>query len=748
MKKPEQLHDPSVGSRDQQSSTEAQTSWLRYLLRPSYLQRCLLLVWISTPWACFAQENAPEEAPEKDRVERVEVAFDPLGVNQTTIRRLNENEFELTTTGNDSYFELAIDGDVDRSQLAMLGLEYFSPQGVSGMELRLRTLRGAWSPVIDAGSLTPAEGWTAAGIPLSEEGNLFWQTERVQRLRIDFGQQAGVVVKLRGLHLRGLNRAETVAKRDRVEIRKNKLQLADNIDAYLNANDPTATPVNRIDRITVLPTEIIVEGNCDTSKGKLYLSRLGMHQLSAVAGSRSELIEINDKHLQAKDRFRIVVPRIPLSKRDIAMGRWQIVSGGSEEEIYQPVSNAMYAPPDMSEQVEDLPPPPLLENAKGLGGISPVFGLDELLELGVKHITINVVITDLLYDNDQPGTTKYLFEGRSWWLNEPRLQHVDETVKFASQHGITSALIVLIPRGSHDIIVHPEATGSGIYAMPNFTSQAATEKYEAVIGILAKRYSGGDHGRVDHWIMHNEVDFGWIWTNMGEQPMPVYMDSYVRSMRIAYQQSRRFNPYSTVFISLTHHWNVGQDAQWRTYSPRAMLQMLSKLSRVEGDFHWGIAYHPYPENLFNPKTWEDRQAVNNVDTQRITMKNIDVLTHFLDQPAMRDELGQVRPLLFSEQGYHTAGYGEEAQRLQGAALLYTWDRMRSIQGVLAYDYHRWVDAAEEGGLLLGLRTVPTAERRAGEKKLGWEVFRSIDTERESRWRTELESLYANPAKQD
>jgi hypothetical protein len=32
--------------------------------------------------------------------------------------------------------------------------------------------------------------------------------------------------------------------------------------------------------------------------------------------------------------------------------------------------------------------------------------------------------------------------------------------------------------------------------------------------------------------MHNEVDAGWVWTNMGNKSASVFMDAYVKSMRM------------------------------------------------------------------------------------------------------------------------------------------------------------------------------------------------------------------------
>ena len=52
---------------------------------------------------------------------------------------------------------------------------------------------------------------------------------------------------------------------------------------------------------------------------------------------------------------------------------------------------------------------------------------------------------------------------------------------------------------------------------------------------------------------------------------------------------------------------------------------------LTGDVDWNVAFHPYPENLFEPRTWLDQSATASDDTPRITFKNIELLPRFLAQ---------------------------------------------------------------------------------------------------------------------
>src|SRR5690606_17352187 len=105
---------------------------------------------------------------------------------------------------------------------------------------------------------------------------------------------------------------------------------------------------------------------------------------------------------------------------------------------------------------------------------------------------------------------------------------------------------------------------------------------------------------------HNEINAGWVWTNIGEKHPLRYMDVYHKSMRVIYNIARQYNPHANVFISLDHHWHQVSDPQF--YPATTLLETLLEFCRKEGDFEWGIAYHPFPESLFEPKSWLDKRV--------------------------------------------------------------------------------------------------------------------------------------------
>jgi hypothetical protein len=269
--------------------------------------------------------------------------------------------------------------------------------------------------------------------------------------------------------------------------------------------------------------------------------------------------------------------------------------------------------------------------------------------------------------------------------------------------------------------------------MPDLTSLRGTRIYSFVLDRIARRYAHPNRspGGISNWIAHNEIDFHSVWTNMGPQPRSVLTETYYRSMRLIDSAARQHNPHSRVFASLTHHWTVPDDGNWRQLSPRETIDRLQQYSRVEGDFPWGIAYHPYPQSLFAENAWTDELATSDFDTPLITLQNLEVLGKYLEQPAMRDSQGKMRPVLLSEQGYHTPTYDQDAQHRQAASLWYAMNKVRSLPWIESCHYHRWIDHPDEGGLLLGLRTLPTDQAPYGQPKHAWHVYRAFGTEQEA-----------------
>lgn len=420
--------------------------------------------------------------------------------------------------------------------------------------------------------------------------------------------------------------------------------------------------------------------------------------------------------------FTVTVPR-----ENRLTHRWQLLEGG------KPVSHARYAR-DVHCRAPDLPPA-RLRSKKGLGGWNAGRIPGELKELGISSVTVNVVVDTLIALSPGDGHTPFEWNGRTYYAREGPLSTLDRTFREAAENDVMVSAILLVrnPAKVDDDVVrrlgHPEAEKEAFFSMPDVTSADGISLYGAVLNLMAERWSrpDGPHGRVHQWIMHNEVDAATEWTHAGEKSAVEYMDLYLRSMRMMDLISRQYDPHSRVLISLTHHWAHPGKAEW--YGSKALLDLLVRYGEAEGNFPWGVAYHPYPQSLLNPRTWEDDQATPSPDTAKITPKNLEVLDAYLHQPRFLDN-GRVRPVHLSENGFNSKDYSDAVLAEQAAGMAYAWKKIQPLLSIKAWEYHNWIDNRHEFGLRIGLRKYPDEPGDPLGKKPIWHLYRDLATDRE------------------
>ena len=214
---------------------------------------------------------------------------------------------------------------------------------------------------------------------------------------------------------------------------------------------------------------------------------------------------------------------------------------------YQLISHAHF--PDEIKAKYDLPKE-VAKGRKGLGGFSAGRGhIEDLDELNVTSATVNIWFARFMYTKPAPGRIEHVYNGKSYYFTEKDVVNFDSTFLKTARKGIITAAILLIDKAEScpdpeigRLLQHPDMDPAGIYAMPNMTNPASVDCYAAALDFLASRYSRPDkkYGRLNHWIMHNEVDAGWEWTNMGIKSASVFMDAYIKSMRMCYAIARKY----------------------------------------------------------------------------------------------------------------------------------------------------------------------------------------------------------------
>ena len=425
--------------------------------------------------------------------------------------------------------------------------------------------------------------------------------------------------------------------------------------------------------------------------------------------------------------FEITVPRFS-GDRDLLLSRWRVKDAKGE------FRSPFHYADEISCRAPDLPKVKP-RTKKGLGGwfAGPFTG--ELDELGIDAFTVNVVVNELVSLQPEEGTTPFIRQGKTYHARLKNFERLDETFRQAEKRGAVVSAILLIAnpaKGGDEtakLLGHPDAVKDGHYAMPNLASTDGADFYGAILDFMADRWcrAKGPHGRVHHWIMHNEVDAGWEWTNAGTKTDVEYMDLYHRSMRLMSLIARKYDPHSKPLISLTHHWADKGRAEW--YGSKRMLELLADHDKKEGSFPWGVAFHPYPQDLTEPKTWDDDQATPGFDTRKITPKNIEVLDAWMKQPRFLFH-GKPRPVHLSENGFNSRDYSEKSLAEQAAGMAFAWTKIKDLKTIESWEYHNWIDNRAEGGLRIGLRKFSDEPGDPAGTKPIWVLYRSLGTKDE------------------
>lgn len=490
----------------------------------------------------------------------------------------------------------------------------------------------------------------------------------------------------------------------------------------------------QIKSVSATKDQLVVSGQVPAGMSEVSLVEIPMASLLTSSTAVRTTLPVSVK----PDRtFEMAFPRYDQGRKDRALSRWRLMKNSATKP--EPISHCRYTE-DVACMRPDLPAVELTSK-KGLGGwhlSRSEKTRNDLQDLGVTAVTINInALHNFVSIQQKPGWFPFEWQGQTYFANPHRLDIIDRTLLEAQQHNlmVSAVLLVTNPKGAESdtatLLANPEADLQGIFAMPNVTSEESLQYYGAILKLMAERWTrpDGRYGRIHHWIMHNEVDFGWVWTNAGRKSDVQFMSLYQRSMRLADLIVRQYDPNARVWISLTHHWASTGNSDG--YGSKRMLELLLKFCQAEGDFPWAVAYHPYPQNLRDPRTWKDEQAAFHFDTYKITPNNIEVLDAWMKLPEMKYR-GEVRPVHLSENGFNSPDYSEAALRDQAAGMALAWKKIERLSSIKMWHYHNWIDNRHEGGLRIGLRKFPDHKEDPYGKKPIWHLYEALGTDRESK----------------
>lgn len=378
------------------------------------------------------------------------------------------------------------------------------------------------------------------------------------------------------------------------------------------------------------------------------------------------------------------------------------------------------------ELARDARPFPTPSSKKGL----QVHDIPDALALGIKHAAVNMSY-GLLFDPDKkPGSPTWTIDGQTFSFNRSYLESLP--VKKLSDAGVNVYLIFCAYEMRRPELDRALLNPNHAVPLPNHmaafntTTEEGTRTLRAAAEFLTDWFcrAGDEHGRMAGIIVGNEVNAHWQWYNLGSPKPSEMVADYERALRIVHTAVRSISAHARIYISLEHHWTLKPSA--RELPGKFVLEHLARLARTGGDYDWQVAFHPYPENLFQPRFWNDKTAGADFSTGRITFKNIELLPQWLARPEMQYH-DRLRTAILSEEGFHSDNT-PEGDTAQAAAYCLAWEKVTRLPGIEAFILHRHIDHRGEGGLNLGLwRRKPDSVATPDTKRPIYECFQTAGT---------------------
>ncbi|MCR4758406.1 MAG: hypothetical protein K5792_11445 [Butyrivibrio sp.] len=396
-----------------------------------------------------------------------------------------------------------------------------------------------------------------------------------------------------------------------------------------------------------------------------------------------------------------------------------VLQGGA----YVPVTGARYI--TNPEALASHSPARKNNGKKGLilDGAKIGNGNTEASQLGVQQAAYNINLEDVIGGN---GQVIYEYNGKTYYFDSSYLSQYDHCVRTCTQQGMGVTMVLLNPRAAgEEFMISPSSRGGrATYYMMNTSEDKGLEYLEAVVSYLAFRYNGANgQGQVDNWVIGNEVNAKNIWNYSGVSDLMTYAQLYADELRVCYNAIKSRNANAYVCVSLDQNWtHIHNPGSY--YSARATLEAINSCITAQGNIDWALAEHPYNYPMTWTSFWTPKNATtaamttHSIDTPYLSMENIEQLTDYMCQPAMRNSKGAVRPILLTEVGYSST-QGEEAQ---AAAIVYAYQRVATNQYIKLIAFNRQTDYPLEvsQGLAVGLT------RQDGSRKLAFEYYQQMN----------------------
>ncbi len=419
---------------------------------------------------------------------------------------------------------------------------------------------------------------------------------------------------------------------------------------------------------------------------------------------------------------KVVVANLDFTKSKLYSS--YVVAVKSDDGSFKPLSERAYVT-NPEELAENTHPFPKKSTKKGL---CTHIGSDAQY-LGAAHTTISIDLNEYMRTSYSQNSISYINGGQTFYFPIDRINALDHKVKVLTESGMNVYLNIVLGKdnGSGLSSIFPLCSGSDalLYAI-NTDTVSSVKYFTAFCEFITSRYSkDSTYGFVPGYILGYEVD-SVSWNYAGDISFEDYVQSYENAYRILYSAARSVYSNAEVFVSVSNVFNASEDTAY-SYGYKAFLDRFAETVRSHGDIEWSLAVNPYPSDPTNTEFWADERAVDSPDTEFITMKNLGVLSDYMNGGDMTfDE--STRGIIISEFGL--SGNYDDARNndCQAAAYALAYAIADKNPDIDAFIYYRQIDFPTESAKLGLWTSLPSASLSPINKKAIHNVFRNVDTE--------------------
>ena len=373
-----------------------------------------------------------------------------------------------------------------------------------------------------------------------------------------------------------------------------------------------------------------------------------------------------------------------------------------------------------------------------------------LLDLNCDNGFLNIMYEELIggfeSGNKASGENAIFYNGCTYYINWDKLHQLDDTIGNMTKNNIvvTASLNAASKKtGYGQFLASPTATAtSGVehYGF-NTENDVGQNMVIALTLFLANRYSNASsHGVISNYLIGNEVNDEYRYYNIGAKSFADFTERYMRTYRVMYNAIRSTNSTSDVYMTLSNFWYIDEEFVRNTSSNKTdafpcklFLDKFNDLAKRQGNFYWGVAFHPYSYPLNEASVYDDNELTyidrynqkqhyvsNNEKSFMLTMKNIEVLTQYMNKSQFLTPASQVRSIILTEQGYMSTTQNRKDELTQAASIVYAYYKAEALKDIDQFILFRYRDDAAIANEPYGLLNVN------GTKKYSYNVYKNLN----------------------